>query len=107
VYPRVVRWLDNHLDQMLVHQHHRRIPKTNNIAENLNKQLQRRFKTIEAFQSRETAWNYQNLIRNYLRFKPYTDYRGERRCHNGMSPLEVCGVTLPHRDWVKLATSWN
>lgn len=107
VYPRVVRWLDNHLDQMLVHQHHRRIPKTNNIAENLNKQLQRRFKTIEAFQSRETAWNYQNLIRNYLRFKPYTDCRGERRCYNGMSPLEVCGVALPHRDWVKLATSWN
>ncbi len=48
VYPRVMAWLDSHLDQMLVHQQDPRLPKTNNIAENLNKQLERRFKTIEA-----------------------------------------------------------
>lgn len=106
LYPRVMAWLDSHLDQMLVHQQDPRLPKTNNIAENINKQLERRFKTIEAFQSRETAWNYQNLIRNYLRFKPYTDCRGARRENNGMAPLEVCGVSLPHHDWLKLSTSW-
>jgi hypothetical protein len=106
-YPSVVAWLVENVDLMLVHQLDVRIPKTNNIAENLNKQLERRFKTIEAFQSVETAWNYQNLIRNYLRFKPYTDCRGDRRIYNGKSPLEVCGVVLEHHDWIKMATSWT
>jgi len=105
-YPSVVAWLVENVHLMLVHQSDVRIPKTNNIAENLNKQLERRFKTIEAFQSVETAWNYQNLIRNYLRFKPYTDCRGDRRIYNGKSPLEVCGVVLEHHDWIKMATSW-
>jgi len=106
-YPRVVAWLEVNLELMLVHQLDANIPTTNNIAENLNKQMERRFKLIEAFQSLDTAWNYQTLIRNYLRFKPYTDCRGERRIYNGMSPLEVCGVVLEHRDWVKLATFWG
>lgn len=106
-YPYVTAWLVENLELMLVHQRDVRIPKTNNLAENLNKQLERRFKTIEAFQSIETAWNYQNLIRNYLRFKPYTDCRGERKINNGKSPLEVCGVVLEHHDWVKMATSWS
>jgi hypothetical protein len=107
IYPRVIAWLEENMDLMLAHQHDPSIPKTNNIAENLNKQLERRFKTIEAFQSIETAWNYQNLIRNYLRFKPYTDCRGKRRICNGKSPLEVCGVLLQHRDWIKHATAWR
>lgn len=97
-YPRVVVWLDTHLELMLVHQRDANIPMTNNIAENLNKQMERRFKTIESFQSLDTAWNYQNLIRNYLRFKPYTDCRGDRKIYNGLSPLEVCGVLLESRD---------
>jgi hypothetical protein len=107
IYPNVIEWLGENIELMLVYQLDVRIPKTNNIAENLNKQLERRFKTIEAFQSVETAWNYQNLIRNYLRFKPYTDCRGERKVFNGKSPLEVCGVVLEHHDWVKMATSWS
>lgn len=106
-YPQVVAWLEMNLESMLVHQLDANIPMTNNIAENLNKQLERRFKTIEAFQSLDTAWNYQTLIRNYLRFKPYTDCRGERRIYNGMAPLEVCGVLLEHRDWVRLGTFWG
>ena len=106
-YPHVVAWLDEHLELMLVHQLDPNIPMTSNIAENLNKQMERRFKTIEAFQSLDTAWNYQNLIRNYLRFKPYTDCRGDRKIYNGKSPLEVCGVVLEHRDWVRQATFWD
>lgn len=91
LYPHVTAWLEDHLELMLVHQQDRKIPQTNNIAENLNRQIQRRFKTIEAFQSVETAWNYQNLIRNYLRLKPYTDCRGSRRRCNGKSPWRSVG----------------
>ena len=106
-YPRVVAWLEANLERMLVYQLDTNIPVTSNIAENLNKQMERRFKTIEAFQGLDTAWNYQTLIRNYLRFKPYTDCRDDRRIYNGKSPLEVCGVVLESRDWVKLGTSWS
>lgn len=106
-YGRVLTWLEEHLDLMLAHQEDPLVPKTNNIAENLNKQLERRFKTIEAFQSVETAWNYQTLLRNYLRFKPYTDCKGARRIYNGMSPLEVCGVHLSGQDWLRQATFWS
>lgn len=106
-YHAAVAWLQEHLDLMLTWQEDPQIPKTNNIAENLNKQLERRFKTIEAFQSVETAWNYQTLLRNYLRFKPYTDCRGARQIYNGMSPLEVCGVHLDGHDWLRQATFWS
>jgi hypothetical protein len=106
-YPQVVLWLEANLELMLVHQVDANIPMTSNIAENLNKQMERRFKLIEAFQSDETAGNYQTLIRNYLRFKPYTDCRDERKIYNGKSPLEVCGVVLESRDWVRLGTFWG
>jgi len=55
--------------------HHsvRGLPRTNNMAENFNKQLMRRIKTIESFQHRKSATNYMNLLVAYLRLKPYTD----------------------------------
>jgi hypothetical protein len=106
-YPQVVAWLEANLEIMLVHQLEANIPMTSNIAENLNKQMERRFKSIEAFQSVDTASNYQTLLRNYLRFKPYTDCRGERKIYNGKSPLELCGVVLESRDWVRLGTFWG
>ena len=69
-------------------------------------QLERRLKTIEAFQSIKTAFQYQNLYRNYLHLKPYTDCRGERRVCNGLSPLQVCKAVLPSSDWLKLAVRY-
>jgi hypothetical protein len=69
----------------------------------MNRQFERRLKTIEAFQSVETVFQYQNLYRNYLRFKPYTDCRGARDPCNGRSPMQVCQAVLPSTDWLKLA----
>ena len=63
----------------------------------------RRLKTIEAFQSIETAFNYLNLVRNYLRFKPYTDCRGKRRIRSRKSPMKLCQVGLSTKDWLKLS----
>jgi hypothetical protein len=39
------------------------------------------------YKSADTAWNYQILIRNYLRFKPYTDCRGNEASTTRNPPL--------------------
>jgi len=102
-YPQVVHFVASHWESLLQHQRDSQIPKTTAHAENMNKQFERRLKTIEAFQSIETAFQYQNLYRNYLRFKPYTDCRGTRKTCNGLSPLQVCQAAIPSNDWLKYA----
>ena len=100
-YPKVVSFLTDNLDGLTTYTINQRIPKTNIMAENFNRQLQRRLKTIEAFQTFSTAFNYLNMIRNYLRFKPFTDCKRERRYRNGLAPIELCNVKLASRDWIK------
>lgn len=104
-YPRVVAWIDAMWELLLAHQRDPRLAKTNAQAENFNKQLKRRFKTIEAFQSLQTAGNYLNLLCGYLRCKPYTDCRGVRKLCNGKAPLELCHVHMAHHEWIKHVVS--
>jgi hypothetical protein len=66
----------------------------------------RRLKTIESFNSIQSAENYLNLYKNFLRLKPFTDCRGKNKYKNGKSPLEVCGVKLRTKDWLKNAVSF-
>jgi transposase-like protein len=105
-YPGLNKFINRHLDKLLTHQKDQKIKKTNNIAENINRRLMIRLKTIESFKNFNSAENYLNLYKNYLRFKPYTDCRGENRKKNGKSPLEVCGVVLKNRDWLKNAVTF-
>ena len=100
-YPKVISFLTDNLDGLNIYTINQRIPKTNIMAENFNRQLQRRLKTIEAFQTFSTAFNYLNMIRNYLRFKPFTDCKRERKYRNGFAPIELCKVKLASRDWIK------
>jgi transposase-like protein len=99
-YPKLIAFFYRSLEKLFTHHKHPLIKKTNNIAENINRQLMRRFKTIESFQKLIYAENYLNLYKNYLRFKPYTDCRGSHKYKNGKSPLEVCGVVLKNKDWL-------
>lgn len=99
-YPRVIVWVEAMWELLLAHQRDARLAKTNAQAENFNKQLKRRFKTIEAFQSARSAGNYLQLLCAYLRCKPYTDCRGARKLCNGKTPLALCHVALPHHRWI-------
>jgi transposase-like protein len=100
-YPQVVSFLLSNLEGLTTHTINQDIPKTNIMAESFNRQLQRRLKTIESFQTVATAFNYLNMIRNYIRFKPFTDCKGKRKYRNTRSPIELCGVNLLTRDWIK------
>lgn len=106
-YPRIILFITEHKEGLLTHQKTLGIEKTTNIAENKNRQIMRRLKTIESFQSEETAFNYLNLLRNYLRFKPYTDCRGKRKINNGKSPIEICSGKLKEKDWLRNSLIWS
>lgn len=100
---KVIAFLKRHRNRLMPHHRFQGLPRTTNLIENVNKQLERRFKTIEAFQHRHTAVAYTNLLIAYLRQKPYTDCRGDRRKLNGHSRLHAAGVRLTQRNWLKAA----
>jgi transposase-like protein len=97
-----IRFLERHWDRLMAYHHVVGLPRTTNLIENVNKQLERRFKTIEAFQHRSTAIAYMNLLIAYLRQKLYTDCRGHRRYLNGISRLQAAKVDHPN-NWLRLA----
>lgn len=105
-YPEVINLLKKKKESLLKHQLDNKIAKTNNDAENTNRQIKRRLKTIEAFQSRKNAENYLIIICNHLRMKPYTDCRGARKYRNGYSPLQLCQAKLNTNDWVKFSLNY-
>lgn len=97
-----VAFLRRHWDHLMMHHRRAGLPRTTNIIENVNKQLERRLKTIEVFQSRTTAVKYMNLLVPYLRQKSYTDYRGSRKHLNGKSRLQAAGGRHSN-NWLRLA----
>ena len=98
---KVVAFFERHWDHLVMHLRVPGLPRTTNLVENVNKQLERRYKTIEAFQHRETAMHYTNLLVAYLRQKRYTDCRGSRKHLNGKSRLEAAKVKYLTSDWLK------
>lgn len=71
---------------------HLDIPKTNNMIEGGNSQLELRLGTIKGFESIANAKNYLNAWIIKRRLTPFTDCRGKFRELNGKSPLECVGV---------------
>lgn len=98
---KAVRFLKRHWNKLMTHHRVVGMPRTTNLVENVNKQLERRYKTIEAFQHKSTAIHYTNLLVAYLRQKPYTDCRGRRKHLNGKSRLASAKVRDLHRNWLK------
>lgn len=99
----VVAFFDRHWERLTAHHRLKGLDRTNNMCETVNRQIERRLKTIEAFQHRSTSVAYMNLLIAYLRQRPYTDCRGRRKRLNGKSRLEAAGVHLQGENWVKLA----
>lgn len=105
-YPRVERrkafaFIQRHWNHLMMYHRVPGLPRTTNLIENVNRQLERRYKTIEAFQHPSTAIYYTNLLVAYLRQKPYTDCRGHRKCLNGKSRLGAAKVKSLNLDWLK------
>jgi len=97
---RAISFLERHWARLMMHHRVKGLPRTNNMAESFNKQIQRRLKTIESFQYRSTASAYMNLLVAYMRLKPYTDCRGARRHLNGRNRLQAAGLKHLPNDWL-------
>jgi transposase-like protein len=89
-------------EHLTVHFGHPGMPRTNNDAESVMRQLERRLKTIGSFGRVHTATTYINLLVGYLRMKPYTDCRGSRKRRNGMNRLELAGAQIVEKDWIRM-----
>jgi transposase-like protein len=98
---KALRFLKRRWVHLMMHHRVPGLPRTTNLVENVNKQLERRNKTIEAFQYRSTAIHYTNLLVAFLRQKPYTDCRGSRKHLNGKSRLASAKIRGLHPDWLK------
>lgn len=69
----------------------------NNVTENVIKQLNKKLRLMEGFESMESAERYVRLLVGCYRFKRFTD-----SCRsNGKSPLELAGVDLQGHDWLQ------
>ena len=91
--------LSDNLEYLIPHYLDRNISKTSNLAETTIRQYERRLKTIEGFQSAVGFKNYLNVFTMFLRFKNYTDCRGENRYKNGQNRLQLAGVDTSKIDW--------
>jgi len=78
------------------------IPHTNNDAENMIGQAEKRLSTISRFNHWTNARDYLNAWTLWRRFTPYTDCRGERKHRNGKTPLQLSGVDTDEIDWLDL-----
>lgn len=81
---------------------HLNIPKTNNDAETLFRQLNIRLKTVCRLGSFKTSHNYLNAWALMRRFTPFTDCRGKRKSRNKKSPLELAGCDIQGYDYLNL-----
>ena len=102
---RALRFLDRYWEKLMTYHAHEGMPRTTNMVENVNKQIERRMKSLEGFWSGVNADAYMNLLIAYLRQKPYTDCRGQRKVCNGKSRLACAGVKLGSSDWLQNAIS--
>jgi transposase-like protein len=83
----VFRYIDEHIDGLTNHLKIGGCPKTNNLIESYNKQLNGRLKTIQGFESFQSAQKWLSAWILYRRLKPFTDCRGKFKKLNGTSSL--------------------
>lgn len=81
--------------------HHRvpGLPADNNFTENVIKQLGKKLRLMEGFQTVESAESFSRLLIGCYRFKRFTDSDADAR--NGRAPLEAAGVDLHGIDWLR------
>lgn len=79
------------------------VPRYNNDAENLFKQLSLRLKSWDMFRSTTNAEHYLSAWALARRFTKFTDCRGDmNRLKNGKAPLELAGVSITGIDYLNL-----
>lgn len=79
------------------------LPRDNNAAEGLIKQLSKKVKLAEGYPTRETAYNHLKLWALCYRFKPFSDSRTQG--NNGKSPLQLAHVDTSGINWLEFSNA--
>jgi len=93
-----IRTLERNFAVYVAHHHTAGLPADDNVTENVIKQLNKKLRLMEGFESLESAERYVRLLVGCYRFKRFTD--SCRRADNGKAPLELAGVDIAGRDWL-------
>lgn len=99
----VIKSLLKNYPLLTQHFHYYKVPRDNNITENVIKQLNRKVKQIDGFKSEENAYSFLKLWAMHYRFKTFTD--SKTKLNNGKSPLELAKVNIHNIDWLKFSRS--
>ena len=78
------------------------VPTTSNVAENMNKQLKARLKSMCSFQTINSAQDYLKLWCLKRRFQKFTDCKKPHQHLNGKAPLQLAGCDISKLDYLKL-----
>ena len=102
----IINSLHKHIFLLTTHFHfHDRyyVPRYNNDAENLFKQLSLRLKSWNMFRNKTNAERYLSAWALARRFTKFTDCRGDmNRLKNGKAPLELAGIRITGIDYLDL-----
>lgn len=99
----VIRSTISHYSLLTKHFHFPYLPRDNNSAEGLIKQLNKKLKLAEGYTTRVTAYNHLKLWTLSYRFKPFSDSR--TKDNNGKSPLQLAVVDTSKIDWLDFSRS--
>lgn len=97
----VLRSLRKHFDLLTAHFHTPALDSTNNVTENIIKQLDRKVFLLSDFATEAAASNFLKLWVYHYRFKPLAASNYEFR--NGLSPLQLAGVDTSRMEWLNFA----
>lgn len=78
------------------------VPRTVNVAENMNRQLKNRLRGMKGFESIQSAENYLKLWCLKRRFQKFTDCKKPHMHLNGKAPLELAGCSITKLDYLNL-----
>jgi transposase-like protein len=96
-----IKSLCKHFDLLTAHFHYSDLERTNNVTENIIKQLDRKVFLLSDFESAQAAINFVKLWVCSYRFKPIASSNYSSR--NGLSPLQLAGVKAAPVNWLDFA----
>lgn len=89
--------LDHRFQFYMTHHRIPGLPADANITENVIKQLGKKLRLMEGFETVDSAERFTRLLVGCYRFKRFTD---SGNGHNGKAPLELARVDLTGLDWL-------
>jgi hypothetical protein len=97
----IIKSVISHYSLLTKHFHYPYLPRDNNVAESVIKQLNKKLKLAEGYQTRETAYNHLKLWALCYRFNPFSDSR--TKDNNGKSPIELAQVDTSKINWLEFS----